>query len=281
MPTQKRGLMPPVAISASTEAVPTISIDDVLHNIIEIRATGDVLLDVTFENSNACTKSIPMDVIGKLRISKTPFPSPRILYRVRLETLKKYSKYFTHLLGDVFGEGRAIQTTFSELADLNLQPSECEAGRLPRIKIVDEDDATLTLGRELVFRDMMRIIHGSEYMTKPINMNYLSVLAVMADRFDCLGPVTRYITSSFANFKYPQTVDTNAEEVLRQKILIFYRTNQAPRLATATKELILRGSSKWSTYGDESGTTAAWWDLPDDLDRKNFSTPNCVVSDVV
>jgi hypothetical protein len=262
--------MPPVTNTASTEAtesVSTISVDGFLHKVVDIRATGDVILDVSFENTAACTKSIPTDLLQKLRNAKSVFPCPRVFYRVRLETLKKHSNYFTHLLGsDVFGEGRAIQEAFSDLAELNLKPSECEADRLPRITIVDEDDATRTLGREHVFRDMLRIIHGAEHLTKPITITYITVLVVLADRFDCLGPVARYITGSFVNFKYPQTLDKKVEELLRQKILIFYHTNQTARFATATKELILRGSSRWTGYDEEGAFTAAWWDLPDGLE---------------
>jgi hypothetical protein len=259
----------PTKPTVVTETTAPIHIDGHEHKVIEIRATGDVILDVTFDNTNACTRSIPSDVIQKLRTSKTPFSSTRAFYRVRLETLKKVSKYFTHLLGsDVFGEGRAIKDAFTKLAESSLKPSETEAGRLPRINIVDEDDATRTMGREHVFRDMLRIIHGAEHLTKPISMTYLSILVIMADRFDCLTPVQRYVTGTFSNFKYPQTMDKSTEETLRQKILIFYQTNQAVRLAAATKELILRGSSRWIGYEESPAFTSAWWDLPDGLECK-------------
>lgn len=245
----------------------SIYIDGIDYKLVEIRATGDVILDVTFENTNACTKSVPGDAIHKLRTSKAAITSVRLFYRVRLETLKKHSKYFDHLLGsDVFGEGLGIKDAFSDLAQSGLKPSEIEPVRLPRIKIVDEDDATRTMGRELVFRDMLQIIHGAEHLTKPIGMNYLSILVIMADRFDCSAPIARYVTGTFGGFRYPQTLDNSAEEVLRQKILIFYRTNQAARLAAATKELILRGSSRWAAYDENSAFSTAWWDLPDGLE---------------
>jgi len=263
--------MPPVTNPASQEVTTSIDIDDASHKLVEIRATGDVILDVTFANTFACTKSIPSDAIQKLRATKSPFPSPRVLYRVRLETLKKHSKYFAHLLGsDVFGEGRDVALKLASLAKSNLNATEIEAQYLPRIKIVDEDDATRIMGREQIFRDMLRIIHGAEHLTKPVSLNYLSVLVIMADRFDCLGPITRYVTGTFASFKYPQTLDRNSEEILRQKILIFYHTNQAVRLAAATKELILRGSSRWAAYDDNFGFTTAWWDLPDGLESMYF-----------
>jgi hypothetical protein len=267
--------MPPITDPTVAETTASILIDDTVHKVIQIRAAGDVILDVTFENTNACTKSIPSETLQKLRVSKAPIPTARVLYRVRLETLKKHSKYFAHLLGsDIFGEGRAIKDTFTELAESNLKPSEVEAERLPRIKIVDEDDATRTMGREAVFRDMLRIIHGAEHLTKPITMIYLAVLVVMADRFDCVAPVTRYVTGAFASFKYPHTLDKTAEETLRQKILIFYHTNQAVRLASATKELILRGSSRWVGYEVSPGFRTAWWDLPDGLEC-TFPIQNC------
>lgn len=257
----------PVTAPATVGSGASIHIYGADYKVVEIRATGDVILDVTFENTNACTKSIPSDAIHKLRASRAAIPSARFFYRVRLETLKKQSKYFAHLLGsDVFGEGRAIKDIFSGLAQSGLQPSEVEPARLPRIKIVDEDDATRTMGRELVFRDMLQIIHGAEHLTKPVNINYLSILVIMADRFDCSVPVARYVTGTFGGFKYPQTLDNSAEEVLRQKILIFYRTSQATRLAAATKELILRGSSRWAAYSENPAFSTAWWDLPDGLE---------------
>ena len=244
-----------------------IQIDETEYKVVEIRATGDVIFDVTFENTNSCNKSIPSDAIQKLRASRGTIPSVRGLYRVYSQTLKNHSKYFTRLLGsEAFGEGKAIKDIFDGLAQSNLKPSEVEPGRLPRIKIVDEDDATRTIGREVVFRDMLRIIHGAEHVAKPVNMIYLSVLVIMADRYDCLSPVQRYVTGTFGSFRYPQTLDNSAEEVLRQKILIFYRTNQASRLAAATKELILRGSSRWATFTQNLAFSTAWWDLPDGLE---------------
>lgn len=146
---------------AAAKALPSIRIDNEEHPVIEVRATGDILLDVRFENTNSCNKSIPADVLRLLRASKSPIPSARIFYRVRLETLKKQSRYFEHLLGPKFAEGAAITQTFGRLAKLGQNPTEVAADELPRITIVDEDVATKTLGRESMFRDMLRIIHGA------------------------------------------------------------------------------------------------------------------------
>ncbi|KAB8300115.1 hypothetical protein EYC80_000345 [Monilinia laxa] len=256
--------------ATSADAAGCIHVDGTEHKVVDIGGGGDVILEVLFENTKACTKSIPKETIEKLRISKTPFPSARVFYRVRLDILKKHSKYFQHLLGsDTFGEGRAISANSAELSLTGKDPSKLPAEELPRIQITDEDDATRTIGRETVFRDMLKIIHGTDHSTKLITLLYLAILVVMADRYDCMATIARYIAGKFSNFRYPPTVDKTTEEVVRQKILIYYHTNQALRLATATKELIVRGSSRWSIYEEaDSSFLAAWWDLPEDLEAE-------------
>lgn len=252
----------------STEDADCIHVDGIEHKVVDMGSGGDVVLEVMFENTKACTRSIPNETIQKLRVSKTPLPSARVFYRVRLDTLKKHSKYFKHLLGsDTFGEGRAISAKFAELSLSSKDPSKLPAEELPRIKITDEDDATRTIGRETVFHDMLKIVHGVGHSSKAITLLYLAILVVMADRYDCMATITRYITGKFSNFRYPPTTDKTTEEVMRQKILIFYNTNQAARLATATKELIVRGSSRWSIYDNaDSKFLASWWDLPEGLE---------------
>ncbi|CAG8978238.1 hypothetical protein HYALB_00009135 [Hymenoscyphus albidus] len=256
----------------------TITIDNETYPIVEICSTGDVLLDVSFENTNACNKSIPVDLIRKLKTSKSPIPSPRIFYRVRLDTLKKSSDYFKHLLGPSFAEGAAVIEAFEKLSKSGLNPTEIDAELLPRIEIVDEDVATKTLGREVIFGDMLRIIHGAEHTTKPIMLNILTVLVVMADRYSVLSLVSRYFQKTFKAYKYPATLDKKAEEILRQKILVFYHTEQSLNFCAATRELILRGSLRWTGAEETTGDfQTAWWDLPDGLEAELAHRRACVL----
>lgn len=278
MPPGRKAATMPLPPVESPEVSTLIRVDDKEYPVVEIRTTGDVLLDVFFENSNACNKSIPAEDIRKWRMTKLPVPSTRIFYRVRLETLKKNSKYFQHLLGPTFAEGQAIMNAFAQLVKTDQNPTETEAHLLPRIKIVEEDIATRTIGRETIFRDMLRIIHNAEHLTKPFTLNCLTVLVVMADRYNTLPLVARYVQKTFMNFKYPVTLDKKAEEILRQKILIFYHTDQALRFAAATRELVLRGSSRW-VGADEpiDDFKTAWWDLPDGLEAELAHRRSCVL----
>jgi hypothetical protein len=74
--------------------------------------------------------------------------------------LKKHSQYFEILLKPQFSEGLAVAEAFARFAEQKQDPTEIEAEKLPRIKIVDEDTATKTFGREQVFSDLLRIVHG-------------------------------------------------------------------------------------------------------------------------
>jgi len=176
----------PVATGLSISPAPKKSafvINGVSHDIFEVQPTGDVVLEVTFENSPACNRSIPADVIKELRLKKLEIPSVKVFYRVDLGTLKKHSKYFANLLGsEVFGEGQAVKDAFARLKVEDLKPSEIEAEKLPRVTMVNDDFGTRTLGREAVFLDLLCVLHGGEHTTKPVSLLYLTVLV----SFSCM-----------------------------------------------------------------------------------------------
>ncbi|KAK7746959.1 hypothetical protein SLS53_002147 [Cytospora paraplurivora] len=289
----------------------TITSSD-LPEVITIAPKGDVLLELTFETSKstlkATRKALPRPRPGQ-RVPPPPQPLLKarihLAYRVDLATLKRHSKYFTNLLGDTrFREARAIE---SHLADLSLRggdPGDLDAGRLPRVHITDDDEATRSAGREDVFRDMLRVLHGGGVATRPVTLLYVATLAVMADRFACAAAVSRYLNTGL-RFKWPATppprpsgdgdglvgLGPAAEEVLRQKILVAWLLDQPVRFQAATRELVLFGSHRWSADGadeegdegedvnlDGSGTPAddatasrqdaLWWYLPDELEEE-------------
>lgn len=156
--------------------------------LIEISEQGDVILDVTFQNSSDCTRSIiPKDhkpnnnkninIIGYMKKPLVP-SSQRICYRVKKKLLENISNYFRLLFSTQFAEGIAVQNTIKVLRDkaatiqgngekeLNQEDDNYllkitdVVKKLPRIKIIDEDLATRTVGRELIFDDILRVIHG-------------------------------------------------------------------------------------------------------------------------
>jgi hypothetical protein len=191
---------------------------------------------------------------------------------VRLDTLKKTSKYFELLLGsDKFAEGTGIAAAFASLRLRDIVPSEAEPQDLPRISIIDDDESTRIAGREAVFGDLLHILHGDDVAAR-FTIPYLAAMAIMADQFDCTSTVARYVKSA-RRFPWPQTfgnISPATEEVLRQKILISWLLDDPVKFASATRELILRGSLRWSGTEErlDREQQATWWDLQDGLEGK-------------
>lgn len=270
-------------IMSPTAASPTIQVEGNTIPCVQISKSGEVILVVTFETSKAtiqaarrqASKTIPRASVAPPSASK---PTATLAYRVRLQSLKKESPYFAQLLGtDIFKEGRDLAAALAGLQLKNANPADAELKDLPRVRIVDDDEATKSVGREEVFGDLMRILHGEQSVTKP-SIAYLASLAVMADRFDCAPTVARYVKVGLKGYKWPATpskpgrdqgssnsLSIAAEEMLRQKILVSWVLDLPLRLAASTRELILRGSSKWFS-ALEATSDAVWWDLPDGLE---------------
>lgn len=272
-----------------------------LPEVIAIALKGDILLDVTFETSKSTLKATRR-AIPKPRPGQRDPPPPqpvlkpqiRLAYRVHLATLKQHSRYFTNLLGDTrFQEASVVAAKLEELTLAGEKPGEADAWKLPRVRITDDDEATRSAGREAVFGDMLRMLHGLDPIAKPVNMLYVVTLAVMADRFACAGAVRSHLAK--LKFKWPPTAQPRlredgfsglslaAEELVRQKVLASWLLEWSTRFAGATRDLIMFGSHRWSVqYAEddedeapEAGKSAVetrqealWWYLPDELEGK-------------
>lgn len=284
------------------------STSEPLPEVIAIATKGDILLDVTFETSpstlRAARKAAPPPRPGQrdpTAASSQPLllkPHIRLAYRVDLATLKKHSRYFTNLLGDTrFQEAQAVASHLAALSLRGENPADLtDPAQLPRVHIVDDDEATRAAGREKAFGDMLRILHARDAVTKPVTMLYVVTLAVMADRFACTTPVARYLSTGL-KFKWPATphprvredglngLSLAAEEVVRQKVLVSWLLDQPPRFAASTREMVVYGSHRWSMNDEgeddeQDGTVdrgrdaahsrqeALWWYLPDGLEGK-------------
>lgn len=263
---------------------------------VAVDPRGDVVLDTTFHTSPETLRKARRAALAASRRAGPSAPPPpdlkaqvRVAYRVSLECLRGQSGYFARLLSDTqFGEARLVADAHSELARGGLDPATAHAGQLPWVAISDDDEATRAAGRERVFEDMLRILHRQPPATARPTMSYVTTLVLTADRFDCVAAVSR-CASTALKFKWPVTTGrpmrddagrpTDVEQVLRQKVLVSWLLNQPMRLHNSTRELILRGSRRWSLFEDanadaDDGTTtaAAWWTLPDGLEGEQPRT---------
>lgn len=256
-----------------------------LPEVVSIVEDGDLILDVTFENSKDTIRSARA---AQSRIAANSEPQPalkkkaRVAFRVSLKVLKGQSKYFEKLLTDSrFKEARDISNAFAALSLRHVKPEAAEVKDLPWIKIQDDDQATHYAHREGALSDLLRILHSKDTTTKQITMSFVTTLAVLADRFDCAAGVSKYLVSGL-KFKWPVTsrkpvrdevsvMNRNSEDILRQKILVSWLLNQPARFQAATKEIIMNGSCRWSAFAEDDGSSdATWWYLQDGLERKYF-----------
>jgi hypothetical protein len=258
--------------------------------VVEIVPDGDVILDVTFTNSREtlrqARKAAQSLSARKLAAGTAPILNTQVkaAYRVKLGALRRHSVYFENLLTDTrFSEGRAIIEALEKLSLRGVDAENAVASDLPWVKIADDDEATRSAGREVVFEDLLRILHGDDSPLKgPMSMQYVAVMTVLADRFICLPAVSRYIFGR-AQFKWPAEKPRSLarederlvahEENLRQRVLVAWLLSRPPNFHAATRDLILKGSVRWSVYHDP-GTAkegATWWDLQDDIESKYCS----------
>ncbi|KAI2632112.1 hypothetical protein GGR54DRAFT_18493 [Hypoxylon sp. NC1633] len=266
---------------------------DKLPEVTNIVEDGDLVLDVTFENSRDTIRSarVAQSRLASLEPQPVLKKRARLAFRVSLKVLKGQSKYFEKLLTDNrFREAKDISGAFAALSMKNVKPEAAEANDLPWIKIQDDDQATHYAHREVAFADLLRILHGREVATKQVTMPFVTTLAVLADRFDCAPAVSKYLASGL-KFKWPVTsrrpirdevsvMGRNGEDTLRQKILVSWLLNQPTRFHAATKEIILNGSRRWSAFAEDDGTSdATWWYLQDGLEQLQYRR-QCILNTI-
>ncbi|PTB67555.1 hypothetical protein BBK36DRAFT_1135068 [Trichoderma citrinoviride] len=260
--------------------------------VIAVADAGDIILDVTFETSKETLRKTSK---ATAYAKKPGAPQPalktkvRVAYRVSQAALKKHSKYFDNLLSNSsFREAGLIAEAHKKLAARQIKPAEADAADLPWITITDDDEATKAAGREHAFEDMLRIMHQKPPKMTRVTLQDAATIAILADRFDCITLVAR---SSLNGVRWPVTTTkpytdesgryTDAEEVLRQKVLVSLLLGNGMRLHQAARELITRGSRLWSEfqYRDET-LTAAWWHLPDGIEEELQYRRQCVLNTI-
>ncbi|KAK3489747.1 hypothetical protein B0T13DRAFT_480584 [Neurospora crassa] len=160
----------------------------------------------------------------------------------------------------------------------------------------------------------------------PLTIPYLTTLSLLADRFSCTPSLSRLPSSSSSSqtpLKWPATPtrltkdqDGHAltfagEELLRQKILVSWLLDLPLKFQSATRELILYGSRRWTLSAspddeeddsesepdytssdpnpaahqnpekytrDRNKYKAKWWSLPDTLEDELSYRRTCLLS---
>ncbi|UKZ86060.1 uncharacterized protein TrAFT101_001900 [Trichoderma asperellum] len=279
------------AAPADAEAAKNTEVDS--PRVVNVADAGDIILDVTFETSKeTLKKSLKASALAAKKPSNAPQPAHKskvtVAYRVSQAALKKHSQYFANLLSNPkFSEASTINEAHKKLASLTIEPGKADAADLPWIRITDDDEATKAAGREHVFEDMLKIIHQKPLKAPRVALPEVATMAILADRFDCLTVVARSLngirwpTTSNRPFTDDSGRNTDAEQMLREKILVSWLLSNGMKLHQAARELVMRGSRLWSDYSEERDElTAAWWHLPEGIEEELKYRRECVLNTI-
>ncbi|KAJ4373331.1 hypothetical protein N0V83_003625 [Neocucurbitaria cava] len=203
--------------------------------------------------------------------------SQRFSYRVDSKTLQQNSRYFENMLSDRFSEGQQLAAALRALK-LNGQSNlaDVPAHVLPHVSIVNVGRVALAKASSIhkLMADFLRAMHGFDLaVPNPLPVANLANLAVVADRFDAIACLSRYVQRK----KFLQVVDakskgkggpTLTEERVRQKLLIGLLFDHAPWVAKYSKHMLIRDSAQWRPGIEVDHTKALWWDIPNGVEHE-------------
>lgn len=191
-------------------------------------------------------------------------------YRVDSKILRENSRFFENLLSDRFNEGQRLS---AELEALKLAGhsniADASADALPRIHIVNIGRISISKASNVqnLIADFLRAVHGQDLAVPNPPVPNLANLAVVADRFDAVTCLSRYVQRR----KYLHLIDAKPkgrvspglpEERARQKLLVGLLFDHPPWVTRYSKHLIMRDSIQWKPGIEEDHSKALWWDIP-------------------
>ncbi|EME85519.1 uncharacterized protein MYCFIDRAFT_98467, partial [Pseudocercospora fijiensis CIRAD86] len=189
-------------------------------------------------------------------------------YRVKISNLRTHSHYFASLLTGRFGESEKIAQEHAQLNEKYGSIAKAPTAELPVVYIKDIGRISAVKSIEALCLDLLIILHSRDISGIPPVAN-LANLAIVADRFDALDAVRKYVSRK----KIFRTIDSKtthkadqspSEEKVRQRLLASLLLDYPPWVEKYSMRLITKG---W--VGKEADEDAAlWWDLPRGLEEE-------------
>ena len=191
-------------------------------------------------------------------------------YRVSTTALRKASHYF-HVLLDPskFSEGIAVGRRLKAIRRLHEEREAIPRTELPMISIPDIGQIPQGTSTKSVVELLLRILHDEDTPRPSPRPLFVTLLAIIADRFAATTPVANHvIQQKWKNKLVIQKSSSSQLEIrVRQLLLVglILRFPDWVRQYSAT--LIVQGSEKWRTQCDEvQEDEPLWWNLPNGLE---------------
>lgn len=224
--------------------------------IVDIVGSGDLILQ-TADNGCGTTHS----------------------YRVSTTSLRRASAYFDNLLDPrKFNEGATVNARLTTLQEKYSSVSQAPTTDLPFIRIADLGQLPKGACCGSTIERFLDILHATipSLTTLAIPTTHdLSLLAIIADRFSSLSPISVYVKregwhalkQEAKEFKR-NTPAGDKESFWRQRFLVGALLNIEAWVTQYSSKLIVEGSSRWiqrdNTEDDEG--EALWWNFPSGLE---------------
>lgn len=195
-------------------------------------------------------------------------------YRVSLSVLRSTSMYFNSLLDPTkFSEGLAVHKRSIEVSEQFREDiAAAPPLELPQVNILDIGQVPENLS-ETVFRHFLGILHNTFTNTSAPRIYLIAILVVIADRFDAVKPIAKYI-SRHGWMKDPTENDRHSksgaptEVVVRQKILIGLILRSSTLVNYYSAKLVREGSERWTLDFADPNEEVLWWHLPHGVEGK-------------
>jgi hypothetical protein len=220
-------------------------------DLLVVASSGDLILDVSQEEG-----------------------SQQYSYQVDSKTLQHNSRYFENLLSDRFSEGQSLAASLEALKLAgHASFADVPVESLPHISIIYAGRIAISKASSLrnLVADFLRAIHGLDLAVPNPPVANIANLAVVADRFDAVECVSRYVQRK----KILQASEAKSrgraspaltEERVRQKLLIGLLLDHPIWVTRYSKHLIMRDSIQWCPGVEEDHTKALWWDIPNGVE---------------
>lgn len=204
-------------------------------------------------------------------------------YRVSSTRLKRASAYFEKLLDpQKFNEGATVNARLTTLHEQYPNISQVPATDLPVIRVVDVGQFPKGACCESIIERFLNILHitASSSPNLRIPSTYdIALLAIVADRFSSLSPVSVYVKREGWHMPKQDAKEIkrniparDGETFWRQRILVGALLNVETWVAQYTSRLVVEGSRRWIQRDDSEGDEgeALWWNLPGGLEGEEF-----------
>ena len=198
----------------------------------------------------------------------------KLYYLVSSVVLRKASSYFRVLLDPAkFNEGinfdHALRALLDKHGDLKSVPVE----DLPRISITDFGQIPPKSKIQDAVTSLLCILHQPEVPGGYPSLHCRAMVAVMADRYDCVGAVAHHVAQDY----WPRRAfDIDVfdswgvkEEVSTRQLLLLgvLLKTEIPKFKLHAANLIVRSSQRWKIDPrNKLDTEALWWNLPGNME---------------